>query len=165
MTGGAVKIVGLLVQATDLEALGPDQAEGLQFSTAFFPAMSGEALDWSRRLTARHGGHPPTMVQAMSYSATLHYLKALQALGTDDNAKVAAWLHGHRVDDILTHDAAVRPDGRVMNDLYVVRVKAPAEITDPLDNLRVLTQLPADELYPGSAESACPLFRHEGAGK
>jgi branched-chain amino acid transport system substrate-binding protein len=165
MTGGAVKIVGLLVQATDLEALGPDQAEGLQFSTAFFPAMSGEALDWSRRFTARHGGHPPTMVQAMSYSATLHYLKALQALGTDDNAKVAAWLHGHRVDAILTHDAAVRPDGRVMNDLYVVRVKAPAEITDPLDNLRVLTQLPADELYPGSAESACPLFRHEDTGK
>ena len=165
MAGGATKIVGLLVHTTDVEALGPTYAQGLQFSTAFFPAMNGEALAWSRRFAARHGGHPPTMNQAMAYSATLHYLKALKALGTDDNAKVTAWLHEHPVDDILTHDAAVRSDGRVMNDLYVVRVKAPDEITDPLNNLEVLAKLPADALYPGPAESACPLFRQESARK
>ena len=158
--GGAMRIVGLLVQATDIEALGPDDAQGLQFSTAFLPAMNGEAFAWSRRFAAQHGGHPPTMIQAMAYSATLDYLKALEALGTDDNARVAAWLHEHPVDDIITRSAAVRADGRVMNDLYVVRVKAPGEITDPLDNLSVLARLPADALYPGPSESACPLFRH-----
>jgi len=165
MTGGALKIVGLLVNATDLEALGPDYAQGLQFSTAFFPAMNNDAFAWSRRFSARHGGHPPTMVQAMAYSATFDYLKALKALDTDDNAKVAAWLHEHPVDDVITHEAAVRSDGRVMNDLYVVRVKAPGEITDPLDNLRVLAKLRAEELYPGPMESACPLLRQERAGK
>ena len=51
MTGGSLKIVGLLVNATDIEALGPDDAQGLQFSTAFFPAMSDEALAWSRRFS------------------------------------------------------------------------------------------------------------------
>ncbi len=158
MAGGAMRIVGLLVQATDLEALGPDDAQGLQFSTAFLPAMSDGAYAWSHRFAARHGGHPPTMIQAMAYSATLDYLKALQALGTDDNAQVAAWLHGHPVDDTITRAAAVRPDGRVMNDLYVVRVKPPGEITDPLDNLAVLAKLPADALYPRPSESACPLF-------
>jgi hypothetical protein len=71
----------------------------------------------------------------------------------------AAWLHEHPVDDIITR-AAVRPDGRVMNDLYVVQVKTPGEITDPLDNLKVLARLQADALYPGPSESACPLFRH-----
>ena len=165
MTGGPLKIVGLLVNATDLEALGPDYAQGLQFSTAFFPAMNNDALAWSRRFSARHGGHPPTMIQAMAYSATFDYLKALKALGTDDNAKVAAWLHEHPVDDVITHEAAVRADGRVMNDLYVVRVKASSEVTDPLDNLMVLAKLRADELYPGEKESACPLFRQEHAGK
>lgn len=165
MTGGSQKIIGLLVNATDLEALGPDYAQGLQFSTAFFPAMNNEALAWSRRFSARRGGHPPTMVQAMAYSATLDYLKAVKALNTDDNAKVAAWLHEHPVDDFITHDAAVRLDGRVMNDLYVVRVKAPGEITDPLDNLQVLAKLKADELYSGPLQSACPFFRQERAGK
>ena len=158
--GGSMRIVGLLVQATDIEALGPDDAQGLQFSTAFLPAMNDAAFAWSRRFAARHGGHPPTMIQAMAYSATLDYLKAVEALNTDDNAEVAAWLHEHPVDDIITRNAAVRPDGRVMNDLYVVRAKAPGEITDPLDNLAVLARLPADALYPGPSESACPLFRH-----
>ena len=165
MVDGAMRIVGLLVQATDLEALGPDHAQGLQFSTAFFPAMNTEAFAWSRRFAARHGGHPPTMIQAMAYSATFDYLKALRALNTDDNAKVAAWLHEHPVDDVITHNSAVRPDGRVMNDLYVVRVKAPAEITDPLDNLQVLSKLSADKLYPSASESACPLFHEKSAGK
>ena len=160
MSGGSMKIVGLLVNATDLEALGPEYAQGLEFTTAFFPAMSSEALAWSRRFAERHGGHPPTMIQAMAYSATLDYLQALKSLGTDDNAKVAAWLHEHPVDDVITHNAAVRQDGRVMNDLFVVQVKAPGDITDPLDNLHVLSKLPADKLYPGPAESACPLFRH-----
>ena len=156
----SMRIVGLLVNLSDLEALGPDGAQGLQFSTPFFPAMSADALAWSRRFVARHGGHPPTMIQAMAYSATLDYLKAVKALNSDDNAKVAAWLHEHPVDDIITRSAVVRPDGRVMNDLYVVRAKAPGEITDPLDNLAVLARLPADALYPGPSESACPLFRH-----
>ncbi len=156
----SMKIVGLLVQATDIEALGPDGAQGLQFSTAFFPAMNVDALAWSHRFAARHGGHPPTMLQAMAYSATLDYLKALKALNTDNNAEVAAWLHEHPVDDIITRNATVRPDGHVMNDLYVVRAKAPNEIADPLDNVAVLARLPADALYPGPAESACPLFRH-----
>jgi len=165
IAGRSMKIVGLLVLASDLEALGPDDAQGLQFSTSFFPAMNNEALAWSRRFTARHGGHAPTMIQAMAYSATLDYLKALKTLGTDDNTKVAAWLHEHPVDDVLTHNAAVRPDGRVMNDLYVVRVKMPGEITDPLDNLRMLAKLRADELYPGAAESACPLFQQQASRK
>ena len=122
--------------------------------------MNAEALAWSRRFAARHGGHSPTMIQAMTYSAALDYLKAVKAAGTDDNAKVAAWLHEHPADDIITRNAAVRPDGRVMNKLYVVRVKAPGKITDPLDNLDVLVTLQADELYPGPSESACPLFLH-----
>ena len=162
MAGGSVRIVGLVINLTDLEALGPQLAQGLEFSTAFFPAMDGEALAWSRRFSARHGGHTPTQGQAIAYSATLHYLRALKALGTDDNARVAAWLHEHPVDDVITHSAAVRPDGRVMNDLYVVQVKAPDEITDPLDTLRVLARLPADTIYPGPPESACPLFRQAG---
>jgi len=67
--------------------------------------------------------------------------------------------------DIITRNAAVRPDGRVMNDLYVVQVKAPREITDPLDNLQVLAKLGADELYPGPAQSACPLFRQQSGSR
>jgi branched-chain amino acid transport system substrate-binding protein len=98
------------------------------------------------------------MIQAMSYSATAHYLKAVEAVGTDE-AKLVAWLHEHSVNDRVLHEAAVRADGRVMNDVYVVQVKEPAAITDPLDNLRLVGTLRADQVYPGPGQSACPLLR------
>ena len=96
------------------------------------------------------------MIQAMAYSATLDYLKALKSLNTDDNAQVAAWLHEHLVDDVITHMAPVRPDGRVMNDLYVVRAKAPADISDPLDNLEVVREVIAafDRTIASAPQSA-----------
>ena len=158
LDAGQFRIVGLLVNISDLEALGSEHAQGLQFATAFFPTMNPDALDWSRRFSARHGGHPPTMIQAMSYSATGHYLKAVEAAGTDE-AGLAAWLHEHSVNDHVLHDAAVRADGRVMNDVYVVQVKEPAAITDPLDNLRLIGTLRADQVYPGPGQSTCRLLR------
>ena len=84
---------------------------------------------------------------------------------TGDNAQVAAWLHAHPVDDMITRNAPVRPDGRVMNDLYDVRAKAPADITAPLDNLQVLSKLPPDTLHPSLEDSNCPLVRPDRAGK
>ncbi len=154
----AQTLVGLLVNISDLEALGPGGADGLVFSTAFYPAMSADALAWSRRFASRNQNHPPTMTQAMTYSAVLHYLKAIAALQTDDNDQVAAWLHDHEADDVLMHHTKIRLDGRVMNDMYVVRVKPARDVRDPLDTLERLATLKAEQVYPGADKSACPLL-------
>ena len=151
-------LVGLLVNISDLEALGSGEADGLVFSTAFYPAMTADALAWSRRFAGRNQNHAPTMIQAMTYSAVLDYLKAVAALQTDDNDRVAAWLHEHEADDVLLSHTAVRRDGRVMNNLYVVRVRPAREVSDPLDALEQLATVKADQVYPGSDQSACPLL-------
>jgi branched-chain amino acid transport system substrate-binding protein len=153
-----MKPVALLTVISDLEAIGPQYAQGLTFSTTVIPAMDPKVLDWSRRFTARHGGHAPTVVHMMAYSGAMAYLKAVRDLGTDDNAKVAARLHEVPIDDVFVHNAPVRPDGRVMNDVMIVRVKQASAITDPLDNLDVVSTIKAEQLYPSAAESACKLF-------
>ena len=154
----AQTLVGLLVNISDLEALGPGGADGLVFSTAFYPAMTADALAWSRRFASRNQSHAPTMIQALTYSAVLHYLKAVAALRTDDNDKIAAWLHEHEVDDVLMRHTKVRLDGRVMNDLYVMRVKPARDVRAPLDTLERLATLKAEQVYPGPDRSACPLL-------
>ena len=151
-------LVGLLVNISDLEALGQGGADGLVFSTAFYPAMTADALAWSHRFAGRNQNHPPTMIQAMTYSAIGHYLKAVTALQTEDNDRVATWMHENEVDDILMRHTKVRLDGRVMNDLYVVRVKPASDVHDPLDALERLAVLRAEQVYPGPDKSACPLL-------
>jgi branched-chain amino acid transport system substrate-binding protein len=151
-------LIGLLVNISDLQALGRGGAEALQFSTTFYPAMTPDALAWSRRFASRNRDRPPTMIQAMTYSATLQYLKAVDALQVDDNEKVAAWLHDHTLNDALMRNVKVRRDGRVMNDLHVVRVKPARDIDDPFDTLEHLATLRAEQVYAIPDKSACALL-------
>lgn len=159
LADGKMKVVGLLMFSTDIEGLGLEAAQGLQFSTASYWAMDDKTRDWGKRFMARNGGHPPSMVHMTTYSAALHYLKVVQALGDADGVKVAAKLHETPVDDLFTHHASVRADGRVMGELHVARVPSPAEAKDPRENMVLLGTLPAEALYPTKADSECPLFK------
>ena len=64
------------------------------------------------------------MVQAGTYSAVLHYLKAIEAAGTADGP-VASKIKELPVDDFFAK-GRVRDDGRMMHDMYLVEVKAPS---------------------------------------
>ena len=156
LSNGPMRIYGLLVNFSDLEALG-DEAQGLRFVTATYWALNDKTRAWSQRFMARHGGRQPTMVHSMSYSATLHYLKAVQAVGTDDTEAVLAKMRATPVDDVFVDNAPIRADGRVMNDLYIARVRKPGEAADKRDTVAIETRVPAERLYAG--ESACPLLR------
>ena len=67
------------------------------------------------------------MIQAGDYSAVNRYLKAVRAAGTSDGAAVAAKIRELPVEDFMTNGARVRPDGRVVRDMYLAPVKMPAE--------------------------------------
>ena len=156
LAGGPMRIYGLLVNFSDLEALG-DEAQGLRFVTSTYWARDDKTRAWSQRFMARHGGRQPTMVHSMSYSAALHYLKSVQAAGTDDTEAVLAKMRATPVDDVWIENASIRADGRVMNDLYTARVRKPGEVADKRDTVALEARVPAERLYAG--ESACPLMR------
>lgn len=159
LAGGPMRIYGMLVNFSDLEALG-EQGQGLRFATATYWAMNDKTRAWSERFMARHGGHQPTMVHAMTYSAVTHYLKAVKAAGTDSTDAVLDAMRAAPVNDLWVENAPIRADGRVMNDLYIARVRKPGEIKDKRDTIEIGPRMPAAKLYDGP--SACPLLRAAG---
>ena len=80
---GGQTIAGMLVFLSDVKSLGLDVAQGMEFATAFYWDRNDASRDWSQRYFAKTGAMP-TMNQAGVYSATMNYLKAIKAAGTDN---------------------------------------------------------------------------------
>jgi branched-chain amino acid transport system substrate-binding protein len=99
----------------------------------------------------------PSMSQAATYSAVLHYLRAIQAAGSADSAAVLARMKATPVHDVYTDHGVIRADGRLVHDMYLVRVKTPAESKQPWDYEETLQTVPGDQAFRPVAEAGCPL--------
>jgi branched-chain amino acid transport system substrate-binding protein len=101
----------------------------------------------------------PTMIQAGMYGATLHYLNAVQAAGTDEADKVMAKMHEMPVNDFMTKDGQIRPDGRLVRDMYLLEAKTPSESKGPWDYLKVVATIPGKQAFRPLAEGNCPFAK------
>jgi branched-chain amino acid transport system substrate-binding protein len=99
----------------------------------------------------------PTMWQAGTYSAVMHYLKAIKAAGTDDPLKVAAKMREMPVNDFFAHNGKLRVDGLMVHDLYLLEVKKPEESKYAWDYMKVLQTIPGDQAFPKLEDEGCPL--------
>jgi branched-chain amino acid transport system substrate-binding protein len=153
---GGQKFAALLMFITDVHALGLETAQGLQFTSAFYWDQNDETRAFSRRFI-KEVGHMPTMVQAGVYSATLHYLKAVKALGGKDPLKVMEKMRETPIDDFMTHNGQLRIDGRVLRDMYLLQVKKPDESKGPWDYLKIVETVPGEKAYRPLDKGGCPL--------
>jgi branched-chain amino acid transport system substrate-binding protein len=156
---GNQRVAALLVQFPDIHALGLDVAQGLTATETFFWDLNDQTRAWTKRFLALNGGKPPSMIHAGTYGGTLHYLKAVAAAGTTDATKVVAKMKEIPIDDFYTK-GSVREDGRVMRPYYLLQVKKPAESKYPLDYMKLLATVPAEEAARPLSESACPTVKH-----
>lgn len=101
----------------------------------------------------------PNMVHAGTYSAVTQYLKAVQAAGTDETEAVAKKLHEMPVDDVFAQGGKVGANGRLIKDVYLMEVKAPADIKQDWDYYNVLATIPGDQAFLDPAKSGCPLVQ------
>jgi branched-chain amino acid transport system substrate-binding protein len=99
----------------------------------------------------------PTMPQAATYSAVLHYLRAVAGCGSTDGPAVVAAMKAMPVHDMFAADGSIRADGRMLHDMYLVEVKTPAESTGPWDLETVVDTVPADKAFQPVGEVGCPL--------
>jgi branched-chain amino acid transport system substrate-binding protein len=157
IAAGGQKLAGLVVVISDIHALGLATANGLMFTTAFYWNRDEASRVWSKRFFERTG-RMPGMVQAGTYSAVLHYLKAMQAAGTTDGKAVAEKIRELPVDDFFAK-GRVREDGRLMHDMYLVEVKAPNESKATWDYYKVLRRIPAEEAAQPLSVSKCSLVK------
>ncbi|MFL9827171.1 ABC transporter substrate-binding protein [Rhodoplanes sp. SY1] len=157
---GGQKLAGLLVFITDVHALGLKTAQGLTFTEAWYWDTSDANRAFAKEFSAANKGNYPSMVQAGVYSAVMHYLKAVHALGSDgDGAKVVAKMKEMPTDDKLFGKGTIRADGRKIHDLMLVEVKKPEESKGPWDYHKVVATIPAAEAFRPLAEGGCALVK------
>jgi branched-chain amino acid transport system substrate-binding protein len=149
-------LVTPLIFVTDVHSLGLPTAQGLSFTTPYYWDLNDATRAWSKRFLDLHGG-TPTMVHAAVYSAVQHYLKAIAAAGTDEAQAVMAKMREIPVNDFYVSNGKLRPDGRLMHPMYLVRVKSPDKSKGPWDYYTILRTLPADEIFLSPKDSGCPL--------
>jgi branched-chain amino acid transport system substrate-binding protein len=155
--GGQI-VVGLSTMITDIKALGLNIAQGLYVTETFYWDRTPESQTWSKRWAERNGGRYPTMMQAGVYGATLHYLKAVQAVGsTSDGRKVVDKMKEMPTDDPLFGKGTILPNGRKIHDVYVFKVKSPEESKYPWDYYKLVSTIPGEEAFLSLEQSGCNL--------
>jgi branched-chain amino acid transport system substrate-binding protein len=151
-------IVGLAALTTDVDAVGLQTAHGLLLSLPFYWDLNEGSRAFSKRWATRNGGRMPTMMQAGNYGAVLHYLKAVDAIGSaDDGKKVVDKMKELPTDDPLFGKGYVRADGRTIHNVYVFEVKTPEESKYPYDDLKLFETIPGEQAFLTMQEGGCPL--------
>ena len=153
-----VRISAPLMQFPDVHGVGLKIAQGLLMASPFYWDMNPDARAFSDRFT-KQIGRPPSFIQAGTYGAVLHYLKAVQAAGTDEAKAVMAQMKKLPINDFMTKDGKVREDGRVIRDMYLMQVKTPEESKGPWDLAKIIATVPGDEAFRPLSDGACPLVK------
>lgn len=156
MVNGDRKFAGLLITITNIHGLGLDLAQGLLFTEAFYWDRDEQTRAWSARFMARHG-KAPTMQQAGVYSSVAHYLKAVAAAGTAETPPVVAQMRALPIEDFMIHGGSIRPDGRVIHDMYLLQAKAPADSRSEWDLLKIVRTIPGAEAFRPMEQGDCLL--------
>jgi len=143
---------------TDVKSMGLDIAQGLTYVTGFTWNYDDASRAFAQKFFERHKAMP-TMGQAGVYSATRHYLRAVEAAKSLDVATVAAKMRELPVSDAVIRNGRIRDDGRLVHDMYLVEVRRPGETKDPWDLEKVQDTLAGNDVFRPLSESDCPLIK------
>jgi len=155
--GQMVSVFGMTINS--VSAMGLDVAQGLQLTVPFYWDRDDASREWSKRFMARNKGVVPTYIHAGAYSATMHYLNAVKAAGTDDGVTVAAKMKATPINDFFSKDVKIREDGQALRPVYAVQVKKPAESKGANDYYAVRAEIPPEQTWRPLAESSCDFIK------
>jgi branched-chain amino acid transport system substrate-binding protein len=159
--GAKQKIVSLIFDLQSVPALGLNTAQGLVGINAFYWDMNDQTRAWSKRFQERHPKKMmPNHMHAGVYAAVLHYLKAVDKVGSpSDGAAVVAAMKAMPTDDPLFGRGTIRADGRKIHPMYLLQVKTPTESKSEWDVFKVIGTIPADKAFRPLNEGSCPLVK------
>jgi branched-chain amino acid transport system substrate-binding protein len=152
------KMIALLMEITDVHSLGVKATQGLIVTDAFYWDHDDESRAFSKRFYEKVG-HMPSMIQAGLYSATMHYLKAIEAIGTDEAPKVMEQMRKMPINDFFAKNGKIRIDGRMVHDMYLFEVKKPEESKGEWDLYKLIATVPGDEAFRPLDKGGCPLVK------
>ena len=148
-------VAGLLVFTQNAQALDASIAGGMKLTTGFYWDMDDETRAWSKRYMARMNGSIPSMAHAGAYSSTMHYLKAVEAAGTDNSKAVMAKMKETPVEDFFSRNGFLREDGRMVHDMLQVRIKTASERKDNNDIFAIERVIKGEDAFLPLKEGGC----------
>lgn len=151
------KLATVLLWLPLVKGIGTKIGQGTYVTNSFYWDLNDETRAWSKRYFDKVGAMP-TMNHAGTYSATLHYLQAIQKAGSADADAVAKVMREMPVSD-ATAKGVVRADGLFQRDFFLWQIKSPEESTGEWDLLKLVSRIPAEQAALPLAESECSLVR------
>ncbi|QRG05716.1 ABC transporter substrate-binding protein [Xanthobacter dioxanivorans] len=157
---GGQRLVATVLYITDVHSLGLKTAQGLQFTESFYWDLNDGTRAWTKRFTPRNDGRYPSALHAGAYASTLHYLKAVSALGSAiDGTAVVDKMKALPTDDPLFGKGSIRVDGRKIHPMFLFQVKKPEESKYPWDYYNVIKSIPPEQVWRPLSEGGCPLVK------
>jgi branched-chain amino acid transport system substrate-binding protein len=153
-----MKLAGLLMFINDIHSLGLPTTQGMYLTDGWYWNQTPESRAWARRFFDKMK-RMPSMLQAGDYSAVAQYLTAVKAAGTDNGDAVMAQLKKQKINDMFAKGGYIRPDGRMVHEMYLMQVKTPAESKEPWDYFKVVQTIPGEQAYLPLAQSKCALVK------
>ncbi len=153
-----MKLAGLLVFINDIHALGLKSTQGMYLTDSWYWNKDAETRAWSRKFFEKIK-RMPSSIQAADYSATLQYLQAVKASGTDDSDKVLAQMKKTKINDVFAKGGYIRDDGRMIHDMYLMQVKTPDKSVEPWDYYNVVETIKGDVAFTTKAETKCATWK------
>jgi branched-chain amino acid transport system substrate-binding protein len=158
IVAGGQNLAGIVMFISDIHSLGLKLAQGLIITEAYYWDLNDRTRAFGKRFFERMK-KMPTMNQAATYSATLHYLNAVKAAGTRDTKPVLAKMRSTPVRDAFTDNGVLREDGRMVHSMFLLEVKKPEESKAPWDYYKVLAEVPGDQAFRPMKDGGCPLVK------
>ena len=151
-------LAGLLIFISDVHSLTLQAAQGMYVASGYYWDLNDNTRKFGRAFEKKFH-KMPTMSQAGVYSSVLQYLKAIQAVGTDDADAVMKKLKETTINDDFVKNGKIRADGRMVHEFYLFQVKSPSESKGPWDYYKLIAKVPADQAFQPLSESRCPLIK------
>ena len=152
-----MKLAALLMFINDVHSLGLETTQGLVLTDSWYWNKDANTRKWAQRYFDKMRKMPSSL-QAADYSATMNYLKAVQAVGSTDADKVMAQLKKTKIDDFYAK-GYIRQDGSMIHDMYLMQVKTPAESKEPWDYYKITATIPGEQAFTTKAETRCALWK------
>ena len=147
----------LLATTNDVKAAGLDAAQGLLIIQPFYADMDAASRAWAAQFEARAHGEVPTGFHAGVYSSAKAYLEAVAASGSTDGRTVVRTMKATKIHDQVFGDVVVRPDGRAIHNMYLFRVKGPAQSKGPDDVLERVETITGQQAFRPLDAGGCNL--------
>jgi branched-chain amino acid transport system substrate-binding protein len=155
------KLVGLILGMNGLPALTLKAAQGAQIMNPFYWDLNEGTRSFAKRFSERHPQkNYPNDMQAGVYASVIHYLKAVDKIGSAADGKaVVAAMKAMPTDDPLFGKGTIRTDGRKIHPLYLLEVKKPDESQSKWDLLKVVATVPGEDAFRPEKDGGCPLSK------